>query len=211
MAYPGFEALPRGDGPQKYWCIICDGRRTCLTSSMDSHKNSARHRTKLAQLNAFYQMTAGGPRGSTNKNRPGQQSPPGGPPSDIDMRMITYHLNKMMKFNLKMMMLKELTQANFDTATMNLSWKVMEGWTREIGLGVKKSLNLMNTIYPPQEAPQDLKGLVGFLQLHPDTLFPVWMSSNPRAVAHHHVSQHVQPSTNNFNHAPGESASLGHP
>ncbi|KNF06380.1 hypothetical protein PSTG_00262 [Puccinia striiformis f. sp. tritici PST-78] len=52
---------------------------------MDSHKNSARHRTKLAQLNAFYQMTAGGPRGSTNKNRPGQQSPPGGPPSDIDI------------------------------------------------------------------------------------------------------------------------------
>ncbi|POW00134.1 hypothetical protein PSTT_13306 [Puccinia striiformis] len=85
MAYPGFEALPRGDGPQKYWCIICDGRRTCLTSSMDSHKNSARHRTKLAQLNAFYQMTAGGPRGSTNKNRPGRQSPPGGPPSDIDI------------------------------------------------------------------------------------------------------------------------------
>ncbi|KAI9625462.1 hypothetical protein H4Q26_016260 [Puccinia striiformis f. sp. tritici PST-130] len=52
---------------------------------MDSHKTSARHRTKLAQLNAFYQMTATGLGGSTHQNRPDQQSPPGGPPSDIDI------------------------------------------------------------------------------------------------------------------------------
>ncbi|KAI9624628.1 hypothetical protein KEM48_008801 [Puccinia striiformis f. sp. tritici PST-130] len=84
MVFSGFEALPRGDGPQKYRCLICDGRRTCLASSMDSHK-SARHRTKLAQLNAFYQMTAAGLGGSTHQNRPDQQSPPGGPPSDIDI------------------------------------------------------------------------------------------------------------------------------
>ncbi|KAI9624511.1 hypothetical protein KEM48_008837 [Puccinia striiformis f. sp. tritici PST-130] len=52
---------------------------------MDSHKKSARHRTKLAQLNAFYQMTAAGLGGSTHQNRPDRQSPPGGPPSDIDI------------------------------------------------------------------------------------------------------------------------------
>ncbi|KAH9448625.1 hypothetical protein MJO28_015078 [Puccinia striiformis f. sp. tritici] len=52
---------------------------------MDCHKKTARHQTKLAQLNAFYQMTAAGLRGSTNKNRPDRQSPPGGPPSDIDI------------------------------------------------------------------------------------------------------------------------------
>ncbi|KAI7936675.1 hypothetical protein MJO28_015574 [Puccinia striiformis f. sp. tritici] len=52
---------------------------------MASHKTSARHRTKLAQLNAFYQMTAAGLGGSTHQNKPDQQSPSGGPPSDIDI------------------------------------------------------------------------------------------------------------------------------
>ncbi|POW15087.1 hypothetical protein PSTT_02357 [Puccinia striiformis] len=52
---------------------------------MDSHRNSARHRTKLLQLNAFYQMTAGDLHRSNNENRPNHQSPPGGPRSDIDI------------------------------------------------------------------------------------------------------------------------------
>ncbi|POW21901.1 hypothetical protein PSHT_01912 [Puccinia striiformis] len=181
---------------------------------MDSHKKSARHRTKLAQLNAFYQMTAAGLGGSTHQNRPDQQSP-GGPPSDIDIEDIIYPLNKMTKVCLKKMMIKELTQANLDTDTMNLTLKVMEGWTKKIGHGVEnkplgKILNPMNKISPPQEAPQDLKILAGFLQVHLGILFPAWMISHPRAVAQHHVPQLVQPSTSNSNPAPCESASLGH-
>ncbi|KAI9629744.1 hypothetical protein KEM48_012654 [Puccinia striiformis f. sp. tritici PST-130] len=139
------------------------------------------------------------------------QSPPGGPPSDIDIEDDYIPPEQDDEIQSEDDDAQGIDPSEFRYGHNESEWKVMEGWTRKIGLGVKKSLNLMNTIYPPQEAPQDLKGLVGFLQLHPDTLFPVWMSSNPRAVAHHHVSQHVQPSTNNFNHAPGESASLGHP
>ncbi|POW09016.1 hypothetical protein PSTT_07077, partial [Puccinia striiformis] len=101
------------------------------------------------------------------QNRPGRQSPPEAHLQILTLRMITYHLNKMMKFNLNDDA-QGIDPSEFRYGTMNLSGRLDEG----IGLGVKKSLNLMNTIYPPQEAPQDLKGLVGFLQLHPDTLFP---------------------------------------
>ncbi|POV94399.1 hypothetical protein PSHT_16241 [Puccinia striiformis] len=82
----------------------------------------------------------------------------------------------MTKF-LKMMMIKELTQANLDTDHMNLILKVMEGWTRKIGHGVEEEFEPNEQDIPPQEAPQDLKGLAGFLQVHLGILFPAWIKS----------------------------------
>ncbi|POW22000.1 hypothetical protein PSHT_01745 [Puccinia striiformis] len=181
---------------------------------MDCHKKTARHQTKLAQLNAFYQMTAAGLRGSTNKNRPDRQSPPGGPPSDIDID------NDYMtpedddeseedddqgidpaQFGYSHLESDSESDGRLDEEDWSLSGEQTLGEDFEPN---EQDIPTTGSTSRPQRTRR-------FLQVHLGILFPAWMISNPRAVAQHHVSQLVQPSTSYSNPVPRESASLGHP
>ncbi|KAI9621735.1 hypothetical protein H4Q26_015501 [Puccinia striiformis f. sp. tritici PST-130] len=171
---------------------------------MDSHRNSARHRTKLLQLNAFYQMTAGDLHRSNNENRPNHQSPPGGPRSDIDIEDDYIPAEQD----------DEIFSEDDDNQGIDpgqFGYNHNESDSESDGRLDKEDWTWSEEETPGEDSEANQQDIPSTGSTSRPQRNPFNRISNPRAVAQHHVSQLVQPSTSYSNPVPREFASLGHP